>query len=266
MIQSGTRHRRPATGRRPALCGLVFLAALVPAWARFPLPPHGDRSVHDLAGVLDPATETTMERRHTELFQKTRVAIVVVTVPRLENETLSDFAVRVGSEWGAGKKGEDRGIVVAVTTEEPHIFVATGYGVEGFLPDGRVGSILDRDAVAPLRARNFDAALNATSAALVAACAAEYGVTIEGIQPSRRPDRPSRIPWPVLLFLLFLAFMFFTRLRMGIPLGVGRRSRRGIWYGGGFGGGGFGGGFGGGGGGGFGGFGGGGFGGGGAGR
>lgn len=206
-----------------------------------------------------------MERRHTELFQKTRVAIVVVTVPRLEDETLSDFAVRVGSEWGAGKKGEDRGIVVAVTTEEPHIFVATGYGVEGFLPDGRVGSILDRDAVAPLRARNFDAALNATSAALVAACAAEYGVTIEGIQPSRRPDRPSRIPWPVLLFLLFLAFMFFMRLRMGIPLGVGRRSR-GIWYGGGFGGGGFGGGFGGGGGGGFGGFGGGGFGGGGAGR
>jgi len=206
-----------------------------------------------------------MERRHTELFQKTRAAIIVITVPRLEDETLSDFAVRVGSEWGAGKKGEDRGIVVAVTTEEPHIFVATGYGVEGFLPDGRVGSILDRDAVAPLRARNFDAALNATSAALVAACAAEYGVTIEGIKPSRRPDRPSGIPWPVLLFLLFLAFMIFTRLRMGIPLGTGRRSGRGIWYGGGFGGGGFGGGFGGGGGG-FGGFGGGGFGGGGAGR
>ena len=207
-----------------------------------------------------------MEQRHAELFQKTRVAIVVVTVPRLDDETLSDFAVRVGTEWGAGRKREDRGIVVAITTEEPHIFVATGYGVEGFLPDGRVGSMLDRYAVAPLRARDFSRALDATSQALVAACAAEYGVTIEGIQPSRRPDRPPRIPWPVLLFLLFLAFMFLMRLRLGIPLGVGRRSRRGIWYGGGFGGGGFGGGFGGGRGGGFGVFGGGGFGGGGAGR
>src|SRR5262245_20943893 len=266
MLQAMTRHRRPATGWRAVLCGLLLLAASVPAWARFPLPPRGDRSVHDLAGVLDPASETTLERRHTELYQKTRVAIVVITVKHLDDETLSDFAVRVGTEWGAGRKREDRGIVVAVTTDEPHIFVATGYGVEGFLPDGRVGSILDRDAVAPLRARHFDAALNATSAALVAACAAEYGVTIDGIQPSRRPGRPSGFPWPVLLFLLFVAFTFVMRLVMGVPLGPGRRYRRGIWYGGGFGGGGFGGGFGGGGGGGFGGFGGGGFGGGGAGR
>jgi uncharacterized protein len=266
MLQHRTRHPRLTAGWRPLLAGLLLAAVSAHAWARLSLPPHGDRSVHDLAGVLDPASETTLERRHTELFQKTGVAILVITVPRLEDETLSDFAVRVGTEWGAGKKGEDRGIVVAVTTEEPHIFVATGYGVEGFLPDGRVGSMLDREAVAPLRARNFDAALNATSAALVAACAAEYGVTIEGIKPSRRPDRPSGIPWPALLFLLFLAFSFVMRLVMGVPLGLGRRYRRGIWYGGGFGGGGFGGGFGGGGGGGFGGFGGGGFGGGGAGR
>ena len=207
-----------------------------------------------------------MERRHAELFRKTRVAIVVITVPRLEDEELSDFAVRVGSEWGAGKKGEDRGIVVAVTTEEPHIFVATGYGVEGFLPDGRVGSILDRYAVSPLRARSFSLALEETSAALVAACAAEYGVTIEGIDPSARPDRSRGLPWPGLLFLLLIGLIFVGRSLLGIPLGLGRH-RRGMWYGGGFGGGGFGsGGFGGGGGGGFGGFGGGGFGGGGAGR
>jgi uncharacterized protein len=265
-------HRRFNAGGRAALAGLVLLAASADAWARLALPPHGDRSVHDLAGVLDPASVTRMERRHAELFQKTRVVIVVITVARLEDETLSDFAVRVGSEWGAGKKGEDRGLVVAVTTEEPHIFVATGYGVEGFLPDGRVGSILDRYAVSPLRTRNFSLALEETSAALVAACAAEYGVTIGGIRPSARPDRIRGFPWPGLLFLLVIGLIFVGRSLLGIPLGLGRR-RRGMWYGGGFGGGGFGGlggfgggGFGGGGGGGFGGFGGGGFGGGGAGR
>src|SRR5262245_42468588 len=135
MLQAMTRHRRPATGWRAVLCGLLLLAASVPAWARFPLPPRGDRSVHDLAGVsvprpprgdpsvpglagvLDPASETTLERRHTELYQKTRVAIVVITVKHLDDETLSDFAVRVGTEWGAGRKREDRGIVVAVTTD-----------------------------------------------------------------------------------------------------------------------------------------------------
>lgn len=200
-----------------------------------------------------------MERRHAELYRKSGAAIVAITVSRLEDETLSDFAVRVGHEWGAGKKGEDRGIVIAVTTEEPHIFVATGYGVEGFLPDGRVGAILDRYAVSPLRARDFSAALVQTSGALLAACAAEYGVTIEGIEPAGPAHRSGRAGWSALLpivffFLLFLAFRIFV-----IPVGRGRRGRA-MWYGGGFGGGS------GGGGGGFGGFGGGGFGGGGAGR
>jgi uncharacterized protein len=230
--------------------------------ARLQLPPHGDRSVHDLASVLSPQTIEILEPRHEELFRKTGVALVEITVKQLEDETLSDFAVRVGSEWGAGKKGQDRGIVVAVTTDEPHVFVATGYGVEGFLPDGRVGAILDGYVVGPLRSRDFDTALLQASGQLVAACAAEYGVTIAGIEPSEAPPGRGFGGFPPILFFLLLFIALFVFRVFIIPRG----RYRGVWYGGGFGGGGFGGGGFGGGGGGFGGFGGGGFGGGGAGR
>ena len=220
--------------------------------------------MHDLAGVLSPESIETLERRHAELYQKTGVALVLITVKGLEEETLPDFAVRVGSEWGAGKKGQDRGIVVAVTTDEPHIFVATGYGVEGFLTDGRVGAILDRHVVGPLKARQFDTALLQASGQLVAVCAAEYNVTIGGVGPSDVPPEGQ----PIRILLLLLIFAVFLVLRL-IVIPLSRRGGyRGMWYGGGFGGfggGGFGGGFSGGGGG-FGGFGGGGFGGGGAGR
>ena len=243
-----------------AALAVVFLAITAAAAARLQLPPQGDRSVHDLAGLLSPGAVEVMERRHRELYQKTGVAIVVITVKRLEEETLADFAVRVGSEWGAGKKGQDRGIVVAVTTDEPHIFVATGYGVEGFLPDGRVGAILDQYVVPPLKARDFDTAVLNASNALVAACAEEYGVTIGGVEPVALPPAFAFKGFsPRLLFLLFL--VVFILLRVFNFRGRGRGRCGGVWYGGGFGGGGFGGG-----GGGFGGFGGGGFGGGGAGR
>src|SRR5207247_9442772 len=106
-----------------------------------------------------PQPYDVLRRRHEDLFRKTGVALILITVKRLEDETLPDFAVRVGSEWGAGKKGQDRGIVVAVTTEEPHVFVATGYGVEGFLTDGRVGAILDGYVVGPRRAKEPETAL-----------------------------------------------------------------------------------------------------------
>src|SRR5207245_2744146 len=141
---------------------------------------------------------------------KTGVASVGSTVPRLEDETLADFAERVGTEWGAGKKGEDRGIVVAVTTEEPHIFVATGYGVESFLPDGRVGAILDRYVVPPLRSKDFSTALVQASGALVTACAEQYGVTIEGVgraRGSRVPQGDWRTSLPVIVFALLVLLL-----------------------------------------------------------
>jgi uncharacterized protein len=249
--------RRVTTAAAIALLSLTFATA-----ARLKLPPHGDRSVHDLAGVLSPGSVEVLEHRHAELYQKTGVALVLITVKSLEDETLPDFAVRVGSEWGAGKKGQDRGIVVAVTTDEPHIFVATGYGVEGFLTDGRVGAILDQYVVGPLKARQFDAALLQASEHLVAACATEFGVTIGGIEPGQAPPPGAQVRIPPIVSLLFLIALFVV---FRVVIGLSRGGRyRGVWYGGGFGG--FGGGGFGGGGGGFGGFGGGGFGGGGAGR
>src|SRR5262245_57564244 len=199
-----------------------------------PLPPRDDRSIHDLAGALSSGTVERLETRHKELFDKTGVAIVVIAVKRLDGETLSDFAVRAGAEWGAGRRGQDRGIVIAITTDEPHIFVATGYGVEGFLPDGRVGSILDKVAVSPLRGGDFDAAIDGTSAALVAACAAEFGVSIGGVEPAAPEISIRSVPPRVIILISLVAL--FVLFRFIFPSSRGGW-RRGMWYGGGFGGG-----------------------------
>ena len=247
------------------LLAILLTCGLRSAMTQVVLPPHGDRSVHDLAGVIRQDHIQTMERFNKELFEKTGVAIVIVTVPTLEGEIIEDFAVRVGEQWGAGRRGEDRGIVLAVAVQERRIFIATGYGVEGYLPDGRTGRILDQYAIPYLRQNDYSNGILQTSAALVSASAEEYGVTIEGATPrattTRTPSR-SRESSPLgtifkILGFLFLAYMFFRHPMLFLLL----------MSGGGRGGGGFsGGGFGGGGGGGFGGFGGGGFGGGGAGR
>jgi uncharacterized protein len=261
------RRSRRAAARAIAAGLLSALAA--PAAARVVLPPPGGRSVQDFARVVEPADAQLMERRHRELFDKTGVAIVVVTEPDLEGEPLEDFAVRAGAEWGVGKKGQDRGIVVAFVVEGPHIFVATGYGVEGFLPDGRVGAILDRWAVPALRQGRYSEALRETSATLAAACAAEYHVAIESLGDAAGRALPGMggpqiqiSPAAALLALLvgIVLLVMLVRHPILFLLLFGRGGYYGGWRGGGFGGG-FGGS-----GGGFGGFGGGGFGGGGAGR
>lgn len=228
------------------------------------LPARTDRSVHDTAGVIEQTDAALMERLHRALFVKTGVAIVVMTVPRLDGEPIEDFAVRVGKEWGVGRKGADRGIVVALAIEERRVFIATGYGVEGFLPDGKVGGILDDEVLPDLRRSAWSVAMVRASAALVREAAVEYGVTIADLEqapaprPSHKPSALSRM-LPFLLLVVVIYIMIRHPWIFFMLMNSGRRGGRGFRTGG-FSGGGFGGGTG------FGGFGGGGFGGGGAGR
>ena len=258
--------RRPTWRRLGFALGLALTVAgafALPLQAQVVLPSPAGRSVHDLAGVLSAGAVETMEAFHRGLFDQTGVALIVITVPELDGEPIADFAVRVGSEWGAGRQGEDRGIVVALALAERDIFIATGYGVEGYLPDGRVGAILD-GATPALGAVDLSTGLLQISAALVEASATEYGVVVEGTAavarpaPRRASERGRGGGLLGLIGMLVMGYLFFRHPSLFFLLmmsGMGRGGGRG-----GFGGGGFGGGSG------FGGFGGGGFGGGGAGR
>ncbi len=122
----------------------ALLAATATAQARVDLPPHEDRSVYDLADVITTEHEQSMERSHRELLGKTGVAIAVVTLPRLEGEALEEVLGRAGPGWGLGQEPGDRGIVVALAMEEHRVLIATGHGVEDFLPDERVRMIIRR--------------------------------------------------------------------------------------------------------------------------
>lgn len=247
--------------------GFSLSSGAVRAAAQTPLPPRGDTSIHDAADVLSRAEEAQLERLNRELFDKTRVAVVVLTVPQLRNETIEQLALRAATEWGVGTAAEDRGLVVAFALRDRRIRVETGYGVEGFLPDGRVGEVIDA-AVPLLREDRFGEGLVLINRTLVGLAAQEFGVTIDGTLALRRREPRAIQLSPFTILLIVIAFLVLSRMMSG----SGRRGYRrggwgGPWIGGGPHGGGFGGGFGGGGfggGSGFGGFGGGGFGGGGA--
>lgn len=236
---------------RSMVIGLVLVAVVSAAGAATPLPPRSDRLIYDAAGVIDDAVERELEARHRELLAKAGVALVVITVPGLVDETIDELAVRVGQNWGVGQKGQDRGLVVALARDDRQIFVATGYGTEGYLPDGRVGALLDEHALPYLRQNQFSEGVVRLSNKLVAVSSREYGVTLTGSAAiTQRPEQPRGGLGGVLrVVLLVLGIVGFALLAWRHPTlaalllfaGMGR-SRGGSGFGGGIGSGGFGGG------------------------
>jgi len=97
----------------------ILVAGATGAAAKTPLPERADRSVYDVANVIDDAREQQIEAIDRELFARARVAVVVVTVPQLVDETISELALRVQHDWGVGERGKDESVVIAVSGRRP---------------------------------------------------------------------------------------------------------------------------------------------------
>nr|WP_272503365.1 TPM domain-containing protein [Salinibacter ruber] len=248
------------------------VAALAPTAAaqRYDFPPKPSGPVLDQGNMLSGGEERALARKLAAYEDTSSTAVVVVTLSSLDGAPVDDYAISLGRDWGVGQEGKDNGVVVLVSKNDRKMFIATGYGVEGALPDAIANRIVERVITPAFRNGDFYAGLDRGTDAIIRATAGEYTATEEAVASSSDDGGVSTTL--IYIFLIFAYFVGSSLWRGGGGNKKGAKTstrRRGdlpifIWGGGGsHGGGGFGGG-GVGGGGGFGGFGGGSFGGGGA--
>ncbi|HON59041.1 MAG TPA: TPM domain-containing protein [Smithella sp.] len=206
-------------------------------------------AVNDFAGVIDPENTAKMEALAQEVLQKTGTAIVVATVPSIgENEDYNMYANGLYQAWGIGKKGEDKGVLIFLTVKERKIRIETGYGVEGILPDGRVGEILDKYVVPFLKTGDYGKGLYNAMYACSAYIAQDAGVQITGSPvPYRTATQLGKKNIglaELIFFLIVAAILLGTRtgrenvlpILIYVLLSGGRGGRGGGGFGGGFGG------------------------------
>jgi uncharacterized protein len=255
---------RASSSFGPVLVAAVLLGLAAGATRAQPaIPPRPDRLVNDYAGLLAPAEREALERKLVAYDDSTSTQITVVIFPSLEGADAGAFATELGQAWGVGQAGFDNGVVVLVGVEDRQVFIATGYGIEGAVPDALAGRIVRNVIVPAFRAGQFYAGLDAATTALMQAASGEFTAA----------DRAARdggggggmLVFLILLVVVIVALSLAGRHADDEPPRGGRRRRGpggpgivilpGGWSGGGGGwsGGGFGGGFGGFGGGGFGG-------------
>lgn len=185
--------------------------------------------------------------------------IAVVIVETLEGYTANEFATALGRQWGVGSKQFNNGIVLLISTGgksgDRDAYIATGYGLEGAIPDVVADAIIENELIPYFKEGNYYKGLDQAIAALQRASAGEYHVARE---------KEVEVSPGLTLLLLIILILLFAKGKSGGGGMINRRGHQGWsgspWVGGGWSGGGFGGSSGGG----FGGFGGGGFGGGGA--
>lgn len=210
--------------------------------------------VSDDAHVMSQNVIYQIDRLCGEVDHEAHAQIAVVTVNTTNGEPIQQYAVELEDAWKVGPKGTDRGVIVLLAVKDRKRWIATGYGLEGILPDGKVGEI-GRQMVPMLRANDFDGAVTLAVDEISQIIAQDAGIQLKPLTQwgasQRQPHASAAqiiagITFLILvvIFLLFAGGSGLLSFLLGMFFGGG-----GPWRGGGGGWGGGGGDFGGGGGG-----------------
>ena len=114
-------------------------------------PPKPRGMVADQADIFSPQEERSLEQRLQSFSLETSNQIVVVTLLELCAGDAAMTAYEVGEEWGVGQAENDNGVVIMIKPTggpgERHTFIATGYGLEGAIPDATAKLIVDAEMI-----------------------------------------------------------------------------------------------------------------------
>lgn len=236
-------------------CFVILFLILFPAGisAQNPksLKPQG--YVNDFANVLSSGARQKLTALCTEVNSKADAQIAVVTVSSLNGEDVEQYSLDLAMQWGVGPKDKSRGVMILFAPHEHKYRFEVGYGLEGILPDGKVGGF-GREAVPLLRQNDYDGAIVLVTQRVAAVIAADKGVTLDSLSSVPPPHASTALnsssDWlnPRTMFIVAVLIVFLSRMILPMIFGGGSNYRRrggsGWWIGpmmGGGGGGGFGG-------------------------
>ncbi len=183
---------------------LVLTLALTPNTYAFDVP-LADGFVTDSAGILSADQERSLEVDLQNYRGETSNEIAVFIVNSLEGEAISDVAVEIGREWGVGSAERNNGLLLLIAIEDRKLFIATGYGLEGAVPDLAAKQIIDREIVPEFKSGSYYGGITAGIKALKEQIGGEY----EASSTSDTDGVPTPVWIGLSIFGLFFFFVFY---------------------------------------------------------
>jgi len=159
-------------------CSLLFGQDVLPK----PNPP---RLVNDAAGVLSPEQLEIVERKLVALDDSTSNQIVVVLIKTLGDYAIEDYSVKLFREWGIGSSKRNNGVLILAAIDDRKVWITTGTGLEGAIPDITASSIYRNEMVPEFKQGNYYRGVDNAINALTKAAAGEYKVKREKKEKGR---------------------------------------------------------------------------------
>lgn len=175
-------------------------------------------------------TEADAIEEKLEVFSnETSNQICVIIVDDLNGFDAATYSEKILSGWGVGKKDLNNGIVLLIkpTGGEGNrdVFIATGYGLEGAIPDLTCKRIVEKEIIPKFSEGRFYEGINNATEVLMALAKGEFN--------AEDYNRESKVKFKSVfkIIAIIIIILILSSIFRG---GGGRTIGRGGYYGGGF--------------------------------
>lgn len=219
---------------------LILIFPLFGSAQNFPEQPNPPRLVNDFTQTLSQSEVAALEQKLVAYNDSTSTQIAIVMISTLDGYPVDDYAIQLAEKWGIGQKGKDNGVLIFIAKDDRKIFIPTGYGMEGVMPDGLVKRIIETDIKPAFKEGRYYDGLDQATSSMFRLAAGEYQA--EASEQGKGG--------PPIIFILgiifFVIFIFWFKIRSvkhysvlnNIPfwaawtlLNQAQRSHRGTWGG-----------------------------------
>ncbi|MDO4697882.1 MAG: TPM domain-containing protein [Pasteurellaceae bacterium] len=179
-------------------------------WANYPNVPKPFRYVSDYTRTLTQAEWQTLENALADYGRKTSSQIAVVIVPTTHGEAVSSYSHNLFNQWGIGRAKENNGVLLLIAKDDRKLFIATGRGLEGALPDAIASSIIRNDITPYFKQNLYAQGIAKGLSSIIAATQGEYA-------PAPETEESEFDPQELMMFLFFalIIFLFFINAQRG---------------------------------------------------
>lgn len=176
--------------------------------------PIGDIYVQDFAKVLTDAEAAEIRSLGRTIEDQTTAQISVLTVDSIGEHTMEEFANEAFRKYGIGDETQNNGVLLVMAVTDRLIRIEVGYGLEGRIPDGKAGRILDQNAIPYLKNGEHNKAILETYKVLAKEVLAEYGEEGGSTPPTKAQQSAANegggIPaWLLIIIVIVVVFLDF---------------------------------------------------------
>jgi uncharacterized protein len=184
-------------------------------------PEKSNRLVNDYTGTLNSTQLINLEQKLIDFDKATSTQIAIVIVKELCGYDKAGYTIELAEMWEIGQEGSDNGILIMLKPTggggQRHTFIATGYGLEGVIPDATAKRIVEEEMLPRFKVNDYYGGLDKACDVLMKLSTGEFKA-----EDYNRPKFGNDIPWGSIIFIgFFVLIIVFGRYN-----GVRRYSRK----------------------------------------